>query len=162
MMRDSKRKCVSDSWVKQEGSVMVEFAVSVVLLLVMVFGVVDFGRALYTYHFLSNAARDATRWASVNGSSCTSDPTCPNGGPASQQDIASYIDRITPAGINPNSVIVAANWPRGTVGCSLLNPSDAPGCPVQVQVSYQFNFLVPLVHNGSINLSSSSEAIISH
>lgn len=145
----------------ERGSVLVESAVTVVLLFVMLFGIIDFGRALYTYHFLANAAREATRWASVNGSSCASDPACPNGAPANQQNITSYVEDITPPGINRSAVNVTANWPgNGTFSCP--SGSDNDGCPVQVQVSYNFSFLLPLVHKGVLQMSSSSEMVISH
>lgn len=52
----------------EKGSVLVESAITVAVLFVILFGIIDFGRALYTYHFVANAAREATRWASVNGS----------------------------------------------------------------------------------------------
>src|SRR5690348_5617325 len=157
MIRESKRKYASNSRVGEKGSVMVEFAFSVVLLLVMVFGVIDFGRAMYTYHFLSNAAREATRWASVNGATCGSDGSCTTG-PASAGNVSTYVQRIVPPGVDPTKVITTPTWPgNGTATCNKF-PND-PGCPVQVEVSYNFNFLVPIVHNGSITLSSNSEAI---
>lgn len=145
----------------EKGSVLVESAITTMLLFVMLFGIIDFGRALYTYHFVANAARQATRWASVNGSSCNSDPNCPNGGPASEQNIATYVAEMTPPGIDAKAIKVAADWPQGTVGCTGVNP-NAPGCPVQVTVSYNFNFLVPLGHKGLMPISSSSEMVISH
>lgn len=165
MMRKSKSERTNHNRVSETGSAIVEFAVAVVLLLVMVFGVVDFGRALYTYHFLSNAAREATRWASVNGATCGSDGSCP-GGPASQSTLNTYIQNIVPPGVDPSKVTVAqACGVEGWGKCSASPATcilDEPGCDVQVQLSYNFNFLVPLVHNGSIAMSSSSEQIISH
>lgn len=165
MMRKSKSERTNHNRVSETGSAIVEFAVAVVLLLVMVFGVMDFGRALYTYHFLSNAARDATRWASVNGATCTSDGSCP-GGPASQSTLNTYVQNIVPPGVDPSKVTVAqACGVEGWGKCSASPATcilDEPGCDVQVQLSYNFNFLVPLVHNGSIAMSSSSEQIISH
>src|SRR5580658_7251394 len=55
----------------QRGTTILESAVMISVLLVMMFGVIGFGNALYTYHFVSNTAREATRWASVRGSTCT-------------------------------------------------------------------------------------------
>lgn len=164
MIRESKWTYASNGRVRETGSVMVEFAVSVVLLLVMVFGVVDFGRALYTYHFLSNAAREATRWASVNGATCGSDGSCPSG-PASQSTLNTYVQNSVPLGVDRSKVTVQACGVEGLGKCSASPATcvlDEPGCDVQVQLSYTFNFLVPLVHNGSIAMSSSSESIISH
>ena len=51
------------------GSAVLEFGLVVVMFFMFVFGVMDFGRALYTYHFVSNAACEATRYAMVRGSS---------------------------------------------------------------------------------------------
>lgn len=159
----------------ENGAVLVESAITIVLLFVMLFGVIDFGRALYTYHFVANAAREASRWASVNGYSCTSDPACPNGGPASAANVQMYVENTAPPGIGTaNSVQmcpppstsagvlgVCASWPgNGTLACP--SGSNSPGCPVQVTVSYNFGFLVPLIHRGVLPMSSSSETTISH
>jgi Flp pilus assembly protein TadG len=145
---------------------MVEFALTVVLLLVMLFGVIDFGRALYTYHFLSDAARDATRWAAVNGADCALDLSCNgtdgmNSGPANAAAVQNYVAGIVPPGIDPSKVTTTPIWPgNGTSTCPSGSNND--GCPVQVEVSYNFNFIMPLVHSGSITLSSTSELVISH
>src|SRR5690348_7145449 len=60
----------------EKGSTLVEFALVFMLLMTMMLGIVNFGRALYAYHFVSNAARSATRWAAVNGNTCTNDGSC--------------------------------------------------------------------------------------
>lgn len=52
---------------------MVEFAFVAVILVTMLIGIGAFGYALYAYHGISNLAREATRWAAVNGSTCNSD-----------------------------------------------------------------------------------------
>ena len=44
----------------QSGSVLVEYALTIVIFLTLMFGIVDFGRALFTYHYVSEAAREAT------------------------------------------------------------------------------------------------------
>jgi hypothetical protein len=41
-------------------------------------------------------------------------------------------------------------------------PLTSPGCEVQVQVRYNFNFLVPFVHSSSVTMSSTSQMIIAH
>jgi Flp pilus assembly protein TadG len=157
----------------EKGSAMVEFAVVVVLLLILLFGIVDFGRALYTFHFLSNAARDATRWASVNGATCgtSCDGTPPmNNGPATQADVQNYVRGTAPPGIDAVHVNVVTCGTEGGTECSAGMPVPVscattvndPGCTVGVTVSYPFNFIVPLVHSGSITLSSTSQTIISH
>ena len=54
----------------QRGSSMVEFVIAAMLLMLFVFGIIDFGRALYTYHAVSDAARLGSRFAIVRGSKC--------------------------------------------------------------------------------------------
>ena len=48
---------------------MVEFSIASVIFFFLVFGAVAFGRAIYQYNIVSNAARSAVRWAIVRGSS---------------------------------------------------------------------------------------------
>jgi hypothetical protein len=64
----------------EEGSNLVEFAFIVLLLMSMMLGIIDFSRALYSYHFISNAAREATRYAAVRGYTCTNDGSCVDDG----------------------------------------------------------------------------------
>lgn len=149
---------------REKGSVLVESAFTIAMLFVMLFGIIDFGRVLYTYHSLSNAARDATRWASVNGATCGSDGSCP-AGPASVGTITSYVQGTVGPGIDQSKINVQAcgvadgsKCSASPVACTL----NQPGCDVQVQLSYNFNFLVPVVRGSSITLSSSSEMVISH
>src|SRR5258708_7904330 len=78
---------------EERGSSIVEYAVVFLLLMTMILGMVDFSRAIYVYHFISNQARDATRYASVRGSTCGGDSSCTaansasgNAGPATAGD----------------------------------------------------------------------------
>lgn len=47
------------------GSALVEFAIALPVLLLLVFGIVDFGRALFALNNLTNAVREGARLASV-------------------------------------------------------------------------------------------------
>ena len=56
---------------RERGSTLVEFALVTVLVLVpLIFGIIDFARAAYAYHYVSYSAREAARWASVRGAQC--------------------------------------------------------------------------------------------
>jgi Flp pilus assembly protein TadG len=50
----------------QRGQALVEFALAIPLLLVIVFGIFDLGRAVYASSTLNNAAREAARLAIVD------------------------------------------------------------------------------------------------
>lgn len=154
-----------------------EFALIVLVLMTMILGIIDFCRAAYTYHFVSEAAREATRWAAVNGATCGPPPagdnscngTAPmNNGPASPTDIQTYVTNLTPPGIDSTKITTTATWPVQANGPTVCSTTEnSPGCTVEVTVSYSFSFIFPLVYkvfssNGTITLSSTSEMIIVH
>jgi Flp pilus assembly protein TadG len=157
----------------EEGSSLVEFALIFLTMMAMILGIIDFCRAAYSYHFVSEAAREATRWAAVNGATCSGDGSCNgtapmNNGTASDTDIQTYVTNLTPQGIDSTKITTTATWPvqaNGPTVCSTTPKS--PGCTVKVTVSYAFRFISPLVYKafsstGTLTLSSSSEMIIVH
>jgi Flp pilus assembly protein TadG len=143
---------------EEGGNNLIEYALVFMVFISMVLGIVDFSRALYSYHFLSNASREATRWAAVRGSTCGNDGSC--AAPASSSDIQTYVTNITPPGLDSANLTTTPSWP-GT-GPTCLGAANSPGCTVEVQVSYNFNFVVPFIHTSPLTLSSSSEMIIVH
>jgi Flp pilus assembly protein TadG len=160
----------------ERGATLVEFAFIALMFLTMLFGIIEFSRALYAYHFVDNAAKTATRWAAVNGYSCDDDGTC-NGtdgmndgpvGPSNATLVQDYVRGLAPMGINPSEVTAVATWPVESTdpNCDSTSPSyiaaNYPGCTVEVTVSYKFHFLFPFIHTGPITMSSSSEMIITH
>ena len=158
---------------EEGGSTLVEFAFVFMLLITMVLGIVDFSRALYAYHFVSGAARSATRWAAVNGSTCVDDSSCAS--PAGPADVQNYVKQLATAATIDTSatgcggsacLTTTPTWnPAGSnspASCGTTNAFDYPGCTVQVQVSYNFNFLIPFIRSSAITLSSTSQMIISH
>ncbi len=52
----------------EKGQSMVEFAVGLVLLIILMAGIVDLGRALFTYMSLRDAAQEAANYAIINPS----------------------------------------------------------------------------------------------
>lgn len=125
------------------GSAVLEFGLVVVMFFMFVFGVMDFGRALYTYHFVSNAACEATRYAIVRGSSSTN--------PVTASDIQAYVKSITPEGIDPNQLTITTTW----------SPDENPGSTVKVQVRDNFQFMTPVLASYQMNFSDSSQMVIS-
>jgi Flp pilus assembly protein TadG len=56
----------------QSGQSLAEFALMLPILMMICLGVLDLGRCFFTYISLTNAAREAARYAALNGSaSCT-------------------------------------------------------------------------------------------
>jgi hypothetical protein len=62
-------------------------------------------------------------------------------------------------------LVTTPTWnPAGSGGptvCS-TSPNNFAGCTVEVQVSYNFNFLAPFVHSSVVTMSSTSEMVIAH
>ena len=158
---------------------MIEFAVSAVTLLILIFGIMDISRALYAYHFISYAAQAGTRFAIVRGatfSSTSCDSTTTSGGvtttnynstqyqcDASADDIKAFVKSIAPPGVDPSQLTITPTWPAATVGSSdtaTCSPANSAGCLVQVVVSYPFNFMLPFMPTSTITMSSTSEQTI--
>ena len=137
----------------ERGSAMVEFAIVSTVALTLIFGIIDFGRALYTYHLVSNAARLGSRFAMVRGSACKV-----TGCPASTDDVQAYV-RSNAVGVAPTSLAVTTTW-NAAPGCVNAANHD-PGCLVKVDVSYPFTFIVPLMPNFTLQMESESVMAIS-
>jgi Flp pilus assembly protein TadG len=143
------------------GTALTEFALILPFLLTGIFGVIEFGRALYTYHFVSDAAREASRWASVRGNDCTGYPQACPANPS--RDVPNYVKSIAPPGVDTSSLklLVESSWvkpPGNTAACRRLGD---PGCAVRVQVTYNFSFVLPFLPKGTFPMRSTSEMIIS-
>jgi Flp pilus assembly protein TadG len=154
------RKLLLPARASERGSTTLESAVMISVLLVMLFGVIGFGNALYTYHFVSNTAREATRWASVRGSACTGGLS--GGCPAAGSDVTAYVQSLsTGIGLDPTKVTTTTTWvaPPGNLAIC-TSPPNSPGCVVQVQVQYSFQFLFPLLPSG-FTMQSTSQMVIS-
>jgi Flp pilus assembly protein TadG len=156
----------------QRGASMVEFAISASALLLIMFGILEFGRVMYTYHTVSNAARLASRWAMVRGSGCSVLDHCN----ATQTDIQNYVTSIVPmvdntsstaSGCSQAGLCVTASWSTSSdpsVDCSATDPAgnNTAGHLVCVTVSYPFNFAIPFVSNSALTLSSTSKMVIAN
>jgi Flp pilus assembly protein TadG len=140
----------------QRGSTLIEYTFVLLMSLTMLFGIIDFGRALYAYHYISNAAREGTRYASVRGATCDNATVTPC--PATTREIQNYATNA-PLGIDTTRLTAVASFvSNGVAVCSVTN--NYPGCGVQVTVRYRFQFLFPLMPS-NFRMSSTSQMIIS-
>jgi Flp pilus assembly protein TadG len=150
---------------------LLEAAFTMAILLALFMGIIDFSRALYSYHFVAHAAREATRYASVRGktfvATACNEPTfqyqcmTDTGG----ADILAYVNNMVPSGVPVTStkntsgttcsavsgaalaLNVCSQWPgtgaNGSTGgfCSATAGVNSPGCIVKVTVQYNFKFI---------------------
>jgi hypothetical protein len=125
----------------QCGTALVEFALIAPLLFLLLFGIIDFGRALNYYNQVTQLAGQGARAAVVN--------TMPDGTPiTSGTALQTALVNATAQPELKNGEIVCIKGPLPT----------KVGDPVTVKVSYQFHFL-PLVGAaaqalGGLNLSA--------
>jgi Flp pilus assembly protein TadG len=154
----------------ERGSSLVEYALVFLLLMTMILGMVDFSHAIYAYHFISNQARDATRYASVRGFTCGGDSSCTaansasgTAGPTSLTDIQDFVKNV-PNGIDPSKLTTTVDWPiqaASPAACTNI-ALNYPGCTVRVEVSYVFNFSSTFVSKTALTLTTTSQAVITH
>lgn len=145
---------------------LVEFALSVGIVLAALFGVLYFSMALYADHFVANAAKDATRYAMVRGSSwngttcaTTSSFSCT----ATSTDVTNYVESMIAPGLTTSNLTVNTSWP-GTDptgdACDTTNGNDSPYCAVSVSVSYSFSWPLPFLPQNTLALTSNSTVAI--
>lgn len=146
----------------ERGSALVEFALSSIVLLALIFGVLAMCMALYTYHFVSDAAREGTRYAIVRGSSCSTygnlSAPCPV---TTSAQVQTYVRSLGFPIINPSSMNVTATWPTTGGACTpSVVPCNNPGNLVRVAVSYTFPLSIPFVQARTLTMTSSSQMVI--
>ncbi|MFZ0888736.1 MAG: TadE/TadG family type IV pilus assembly protein [Candidatus Binataceae bacterium] len=121
---------------------MVEFALCAVGLLLLTVGLFYAAQLLYAYNFVSYAAREGTRWASVRGNQSLQ--------PATAGAVANFV-AAEALGLNSNQLTVTTTW----------TPNENPGSQVTVKVQYKFTLGIPLVTTTSVTVASSSQMVIS-
>jgi Flp pilus assembly protein TadG len=125
----------------EAGTTILEFALGSALLFTMIFGIIEFGWAVWQYNMVSDLAQEGARYAAVHGSQGTS-PT-----PALASDIQTYVQGRA-SGI---PVTVSTTW---------SNTSKTAGSTVTVQVSLPHTRFTTLVTAGVMTLSSTASMII--
>jgi Flp pilus assembly protein TadG len=111
----------------ERGTAVVEFALVVLPLCLVVFGILDFGRALNYYNNLTQIAGQGARAAAVNQD--------PNGGPAD----ANFQHQLACA--------ITSTELRSGVKIRITTTPSTVGDPVTVTNSYRFHF-IPLLKLG--------------
>lgn len=150
---------------REQGSTLVETALSLAVLLSLIFGIFEMCLALYSYHFVSEAAREGTRYAIVRGSSSGSDcPSSPAAAcPAAQSDIQKYVSSLSFPGIKLTASDVSVAWSVYPAGgtCSPSATCNNPGNMVKVTVTYPFPLSLPFISKRTLTLTSTSAMVIS-
>jgi Flp pilus assembly protein TadG len=112
---------------RRAGQAVVEFALILPLFMLLVFGTLEFGRAYYDMHLLTNAARSGARLGTLPGKV--------------EADVNSAVSAsLTAVGMtNPSTTTVAVTDGTGATRSGGLTAAQE-GDTVAVTVSYAFSF----------------------
>lgn len=152
----------------EQGAALVEFALSISVMLAVLLGLFVMLMAFYTYHYVSYAAREGSRYAIVRGADCSQSSTTMPGCNATSSEIQTYVRNLGFPGINPNEMTVTSTWlsangtfPATWSPCTAAVGCNVPGNEVQVQVQYAFPLKLPFISSRTLNLGSTSTMVIS-
>jgi len=143
----------------EQGAAVMEMALSMIVLLTIFFGLMEICLALYTFHYVSEAAREGTRYAMVHGSTClVSGVSCT----ATSGQIQTYVQNLGYPGIRSSHMTVTTTWsayPSG--GTCVAAGCNGPGDLASVTAQYAFTLSIPFVSSRLLNLTSTSAMVIS-
>ena len=134
----------------RRGATMVEFAFFFILFLVTAVGLMELGRAAWTYVTLSHAARAGGRYAIVHGG------TNPITG--GDLTVAQFAKRNA-VGLAASDISVAVTYDTGTPGDAAPN---AQGSVVQIRVQYPFQFVsgALIVSQSTLQMASTTRMVV--
>ena len=112
-----------------KGQSLVEFSLTLPILLILVFGIIDFGLGLKSYISLTNAVREGARFGAVGNAAGT---TLDCNGITS----TTVYGRVcyTANGLDLTELTPSVTYPAG----------ESPGESIVVTADYQYNFVTPL------------------
>ena len=126
----------------ERGATLVEFALAVTVLLTSMFGVVEFGRALWTHNALTDAARRGARYATLHTPADV----------ANVKNVVVYGDEA--GGTQP----VVPNLSAANVTVTYTDIGVNKGTVSVGITGYQFQFVVPLIGT-TINMPAYSTTL---
>lgn len=127
------------------GQSLVEFALVGPLFFILIFGIIEGGRLIWTYHTVSNAAKEAARYTTVRGSGSIQPDA-----PADSASIKAHMLDVS-TGLDPDQL---------SVNLVLLDGDMEDRSRFRVEASYEYDFiLTSLFGLDSITLDPTSTDI---
>ena len=157
----------------ERGSIAIEFALSVIILAILIFGTIGVAMGFYTYEVVNEYARDASRYAMVHGAGCiiqsgvNAGNSCaigPATTPTANTVLMTYLNHQIYPGINGPTLQVTttyAHGPGATICNAPLTGCNGTGDQVTVSVTYQYLYNIPFVPARFINMNGTSTMVIS-
>ena len=131
------------------GQALAEFAMISVVFFMLIFGMIDVGRAVWHYNTLAQATREGTRYAIVHGAD-SADPSGPGSSyytPPNNDTQVSQVVENHGSSLNPELLEVEATW---------IDNSNDPGSRVTVSAQYTFVPIFDMFGLLAFDMSSSS------
>jgi Flp pilus assembly protein TadG len=139
----------------QRGQGLVEFSMTIIVFLVILMGVVDFGMAVYKFNGVSQAAREIARVTSVHPCATPGALTCSPGGSAETQAVVNVQKGLVPGLANPSFTCIDYTGAAKTGSCDFSQDS------VQVEITAPYQPITPLLGlTGTWTMKGSSSAQI--
>lgn len=113
------------------GQSLVEFALIIPILMILVFGIVDFGLGLRSYISLTNATREGARFAAVGSPAGAYPANC--NGTTSTTVVGRVCVSAQPLALSGMQSVTVA-YPNGLI----------PGKSVVVSANYTYNYITPI------------------
>jgi Flp pilus assembly protein TadG len=150
---------------RSRGQALTEFALVLVPFLLLLYGIIEFGRYVYTVEVMNNAARDGARYAIVHGANSLS---CAQG-PMESGTSCDATGEATKDIVRKSSVGVVDGVTFPPLACSGLHPDTNPCWPVfnnrgdtvTVVARTTFTTFIPIIPLG-VTVEGSSTLVINN
>ena len=138
------------------GQTMAEFAIIATALFLLVFGLMTLGTAVSDYNTMSNAAREAVRYAIVHSATSASPSVSPYTD-IQNKAVAYAVGLNLTTGDNSTTGNVRVSWPLDP-NFTATDPTVAK-YDAKVTVSYTYNLKIPFMSAVALNFSSTSRML---
>lgn len=119
----------------ERGGSLAEMALIMVALLTLMFGIIEFGRLLYTYEWMTDVAQKAVRWGIVRGTNCALLDHCNVGLNTHSNYVPSWVVGQDVGIVNPAGLTTSCDY----------GGQGAPGSLIVCNITYTFHFLLPFM-----------------
>jgi Flp pilus assembly protein TadG len=134
----------------ERGGALIEMAISFPILVIISVGLIEICLAFYTHAYISELAREGSRYAMLHGPTCVTAPSATSC-KATAAQVNAYVSAISLPNLGGGTMTPSTTF--GTGG-------QVVGGTVVVTVTYTFPFRVPFLPSKTLNMSSASTMTI--
>ncbi len=141
MIRRSKKNRLGTAFREPRGATQIEFVLSILTVIFVIFAIWEAIMAVYTYNVLSDAAKEGVRYAIVHGSrntNCSGPGTCgvppsasPSTDPTGSTFVVPVVRKFASASLHDVSGMTV----------TVTYPDASNAAPSRVQVSVRYNYI---------------------